>query len=245
MRGVAPGTVLPTPPADQPLEEHLSRAPLEWAATGIEMGSGVAGTVAGGAVGGVPGAIGGGIIGQGYGTRLNKQLGLRPQEAPLATGFGMSLYPSDVLNAGFGLLTGGPALFKSALAKTTAGKTIVQAEMSAKEAYQAWQIERQRLQAAQKTGQQAELNTALKDHATAEANYKRLVKERNETIAANKAEYDQAVQDYGRRCASGAPPGFDGAAKVPRRSGGETAQGLRRGQERNRARTAGQPRGGV
>ena len=192
-------------PASPRHQEWLKTSPMpplrdvarEVAATGVEGAYGVLGTAAGGAVGGVPGAVAGGIAGQSLGRRVTNATGLREQEPYLATGFGLNLYPSDVANAGFGLLTGGPALFKAALAKTTAGKAIVEAEMTTKQAYQAWQIERQRLQAAQKTGQQAELNTALKDHATAEANYKRLVKERNDTIDANKAEYDQAVKDYG------------------------------------------------
>ena len=136
------------------------------------------------------------MAGQSFGRRVTNQAGLRSQEPYIATGFGLNLYPSDVANVGMGLLTGGPALFKHALSKTTAGKAIVQAEMDTKTAYQAWQIERQRLQAAQKTGQQAEVNKALSDHATAEANYKRLVGQRDDTIAANKAEYDQAVTDY-------------------------------------------------
>ena len=147
----------------------------------------------------------------------------------------MSLYPSDVLNAGFGLLTGGPALFKSALAKTTAGKTIVEAEMSAKQAYQAWQIAAQSLQDAQKTGQQAELNTALKDHATAEANYKRLVGERNDTIAANKAEYDQAVTDYQTTANQAYTEGCHREAAIPGRSGGAATQAVWDGEGGDRA----------
>lgn len=82
------------------------------------------GAIAGGVLGGPAGATAGGIAGGVYGTRLSKQLGLAPQEAPLIEETVVGpIYPSDALNVAVPLATRALAPVATKVGNAVAGVT--------------------------------------------------------------------------------------------------------------------------
>lgn len=174
----------------------------EWAATGIELGSGILATTA--AIPGGPLAMWpAGAAGQSYGRRLNVELGLRDAEEPIATlAPGLRLYPSDVLNLTLGFLTEAAPIAKQLLGKTQAGKAILAAETETKTAFDAWHKANQAALEAGRTGRTQAYTDAMREVANTRAVYEMKAQARNDIIAANKAEYTAAEQQWkqqGRR----------------------------------------------
>jgi len=82
------------------------------------------GAMIGGAVGGPAGAFAGGVAGGVYGGRLNKQLGLTPEEAPLVEETVLGpIYPSDALNVAIPLAARAAAPVATKVGNAIAGVT--------------------------------------------------------------------------------------------------------------------------
>lgn len=166
----------------------------EWAATGIEGLSTVAGATLGTATSPVTGFAGpmmGAALGGSYGRRLTNKLGLRDQEEPLYTvpkdvipGTGnpsFNVYPSDVANMITSVIMGAPDILRA----TTGGKRILQAQADTEAARLEWET-------AKKTAQGADDAKLSWRHEQ----YEKKLKAREEIIKQNREDFDKAVTKY-------------------------------------------------